>query len=330
MSLPTTKTPRTSPPPAPRPRTAQAIEPPKDNGQNDLVVESSWGRFWQYLNGEAGAGYLLSFVIHLVLLGLLAIPVIQELQKNEELTTIIAGEDVITESGIIGDSLNTGLELALPEPSPGTDMGAPELLQLGPSAIAAMDVSPDELEGLKSSAGGAAGDALGAGGGKKGTGGSGNSIRVADPSNAVRAGSFSVWAWPISGKDLKGNWRHDEPGSSPKVGQEYHIVIRFKVPNNLTRIPLHHFSGKVEGTDGYRQELPQNGYYFNARGELTKARTGQYIPVVDGIAELLILVPAASKALVRDTINVKSKTINEEQTIELVFVAHGEQTSVGN
>ncbi|HWL10096.1 MAG TPA: hypothetical protein VNQ76_16945 [Planctomicrobium sp.] len=311
------------PPPVPRTPSTETVDT-SDSDSSGFDLNSYWVRSWESLNGEAGAGYLLSAVIHLVLLGALAIPVIREMQKPEMVVTIITGDDMKSDQGIIGDSLNTGLDLALPEPSPGTDMGAPDLVQMSPGTLSSMDVNPENFEGLKSSPGGAAASNIGAGGGKKGTGGAGTSIRVAEPTNAIRAGSFSVWPWPIIGKDVKGKIEHAEPGSSPKVFQDYHIVIRFRVPDDRKRIPLNDFSGQVVGTDKYFQKIPQDAWYFNANGELVRARTGQSIPVFDGVAELLIRVPPASRALVRDTITVASRTLKEEQTIELVFVAPGD------
>jgi hypothetical protein len=80
----------------------------------------------------------------------------------------------------------------------------------------------------------------------------------------------------------------------------------------------------VVGTDGYRQKIPEDAWYFNTRGELVRARTGRQLPVINGTAELLIRVPGAATALVKDSIKVYSRTLDEEQTIELVFQPRNE------
>jgi len=332
MSVPTSRPPelpagKRRPPVSKPSRDAEPAngEPVPDSPQPPpsipIFERSFWVRFWEQLNGEAGAGYLLSLGFHLVLLALLAIPVIRELQREEQITTVIFGGDSAENQGVLGDPINTGLDLALPEPSPGNDVNAPKLTDLGPSALAAMDVDPNQIQGLKSLAGGGIG-APGAGGGKQGTGGSGDGVRVADPPNAIQAGNFSVWSWPIQNKKkINGDVEHGEPGSYPKVFQSYHIVIRVRVPGDEKRIPVGHFSGQVVGTDKYFQKIPQNAFYYNAAGKLVEARTGQSIPVFNGVAELLIEVPPASKPDIKDTITIRCRTIDEEQTVELVFKA---------
>ncbi|WP_139228627.1 hypothetical protein [Planctomicrobium piriforme] len=295
-----------------------------------FLQRTFWVKFWERLNGEDGAAYLLSFVFHLVLLAVLAIPVIQSMQREAEVTTIISGDGNEAELGTIGDPINTGLDLATIEPVVGDDMGKPVLDNIQAEIASTTDINPDEMLALKGAAAatapGAGQGEPGAGGGKKGTNGTGNSPRVAEPGNAIRAGSFSVWPWPIAGKDVKGNILHGDPGSPPRVFQDYHIVIRLKVPRERKSVNLSDFSGDVLGTDKYYQKIPQDAWFFTTGGELVRARTGKAIPVVDGTAELLIRVPGAGSPRVRDTITVYSRVIDEEQKIELVFIA-GEEAA---
>jgi hypothetical protein len=42
------------------------------------------------------------------------------------------------------------------------------------------------------------------------------------------------------------------------------------------------------------------------------------LPIVDGVVQILIQVPGAD-ALVKDTVSVKSRSLKEQQTLELVF-----------
>ena len=112
-----------------------------------LFERTFWVRFWEHLNGEAGAGYLLSFLFHMALLALLAIPVIRELRQEEPIVTILAGADEAPADIGIGESIDVGVALAQAEaaPSDGTD-SAPDLMQLDAGALSPIDVNPDELQ----------------------------------------------------------------------------------------------------------------------------------------------------------------------------------------
>jgi hypothetical protein len=276
------------------------------------------------MNGRDGAAYLGSFLVHLLLLAALAIPVIRGLQEPELPTTILIGDqdsDAESDTGIIGASIGTSLDLAPLQPPPNEEARQDNLQSLTHIEMGSTDIDPEQVSALRSQS--AASNGTGSdnsGKGRTGNNGSGLSgVRTAEPANVIRAGSFSVWAWPIIGKDIQGNILHAAPGSSPKVFQDYHIVIRLKVPHDRKTVRLGDFGGEVVGTDQYRQKIPQDAWFFNLNGDLIGARTGRHIPVIDGTAELLIRVPGAGTARVRDTITVTSRLVDEEQTIELVF-----------
>lgn len=152
-----------------------------------------------------------------------------------------------------------------------------------------------------------------------GVGNAGEGSRIPEPENAVKVGNFSVWNWPINGSMIGPDIQHGVPGEAPKVGQHYSIVIRVKVPEDRTYVRLAEFSGSVIGTDGYEQKIPDDAWYYRRSGELVKARYTHRIPVIDGTAEIMIRVPGALRRAVKDTIHVRSRTIDEEETIELVF-----------
>jgi hypothetical protein len=126
----------------------------------------------------------------------------------------------------------------------------------------------------------------------------------------VRKGSFSVWTVP---KD-------------PLPFQEYKIVIQIRLPDLVRRYRATDLSGEVEGTDRYRQQIPWDPKWKGRtdvaltirKGQLVPLRKGDFLPVRDRIAQLVIRVPPA-KRLVRDRIKIRSKLLKEEQVLEIVF-----------
>ncbi len=306
--------------------TVSSKEPATDVGESSFSFHDwlNWKLLWERLNGREGASFTFSVVLHLTLISLLAIPVIQELRREEELTTVIFEDASHLPEGAIGESIGAGIELADLAPAEDVTQDTQAQIQEGLTAITsmeAMDVNPDLIPGLNAGAasnvaGGGGSNGGPGGGGLNGTGGFG---RVTEPVNAIKAGNFSVWSWPIAGKDIEGKLVHGEPGSPPRVFQDYHIVIRLRVPPGRTLVSLKDFSGEIRGTDNYFQKIPEDAWYFNAGGNLVRARAGRGIPVVDGTAELLIRVPPAGRPLVRDTITVESRLTDEKQTIELTF-----------
>lgn len=297
---------------------ATAAESPR---QNSWLERTEWVRFWEYMNGGGGISLLLSFFLHVILLALLAIPVFQILKQEQTITSVVQSFD---DGGLaIGDP--GGMELSLANVAP-PSINPMQNLLIDPSSLAPTllpSVNPSDLPMLpgdsKGGKGGKGGKGKGGGFGiGDGIGGEGG-IRIMEPPNAVRAGNFSVWPWPIIGNDIKGKVIHGEPGSSPAVLQPYHIVIRLKVPEGRRSVNLSDFSGQVIGSDRYTQKIPQDSWYYNAQGDLVRGRTGRSIPVIDGTAELLIRVPGAGSAAVRDSITVSSRLTDEEQKIELQF-----------
>ena len=126
----------------------------------------------------------------------------------------------------------------------------------------------------------------------------------------VRKGSFSVWTVP---KD-------------PLPFQEYKIVIQVRLPDLVRRYRATDLSGEVEGTDRYRQQIPWDPKWKGRtdvaltvrKGQLVPLRKGDFLPVRDRIAQLVIRVPPA-KRLVRDRIKIRSKLLKEQQVLEIVF-----------
>lgn len=113
-------------------------------------------------------------------------------------------------------------------------------------------------------------------------------LNVAVPASAITKGSFTVWTDP----------------EVPIPGRAYEIVIQVKLPPHVKSYRLRDLTGSVRGTDRYFKAI---------QFKSTERRT-----VSEGVVQVRIGIPGAAE-LVRDTINVRSAILKEEQTIEIVF-----------
>ncbi len=118
--------------------------------------------------------------------------------------------------------------------------------------------------------------------------GGGHKFKIPSGGNVVRQGNFIAWTEP----------------QDPAPGQIYTIILQINLPKRVLSYRSSDLSGMVEGTDHYRQELP---------GNLPK-----YLPVKKNSVQLEIPVPGASE-LVEDKIQIRSKLLNEEQILKIVF-----------
>ncbi len=165
----------------------------------------------------------------------------------------------------------------------------------GPAAklefIAATDATGD-LETLSAMsdkiAGALTGNKDGSGDGGEGNGINSLSSLMTAPAKAITRGSFTVWTKP----------------EDPTPGLPYLIIIQVKLPNEVKGYRLRDLKGFVRGTDGYQKPI---AFKSNDRRA-----------VVEGLVQVQIFIPGAQQ-LVRDTINVRSDLLKEEQTIEIVF-----------
>jgi len=291
------------------------LAPPPSPAVAEGIERTYWVQVLEYLQGGGGLSLMISGILHAILLALLAIPVFQILKQEQVITSVVQGDS--GDGLAIGDPGGMELSLAQIEPPQGNPLQ--NLLIEGPAQTISMlpSLNPSDLPSAPASGKGGKGKGMGTGFGD-GMGGTGG-IRLIEPPNAIRAGSFSVWAWPIIGQDIKGRLLHGEAGSSPAVLQPYHIVIRLKVPEGKKNVNLADFSGRVMGSDSYVQKIPQDAWFYNGSGDLVRARTGRSIPVINGTAELLIRVPGAGTVAVKDTITVSTRLTDEEQKIELQF-----------
>ena len=111
------------------------------------------------------------------------------------------------------------------------------------------------------------------------------------PANAVVKGSFTVWANP----------------AAPREFEPYKIHIQVKLPSNTKVYSKNDLSGTLFGTDDYRQVInqePEHQFFYFTPGS--------------GFAEYVMLIPGAELG-VNDRIEVRSRLINEAQTISITF-----------
>lgn len=121
--------------------------------------------------------------------------------------------------------------------------------------------------------------------------GDGTGSRKPTGKNAVMEGSFTVWTVP----------------DDPIPGETYTIMIEVRLPEKITRYPRNDLVGLVTGTDGWQQPLPGNAKPVQ-----------QYLPVHNHTVQLEVDVPGAARRI-RDTIELRSKLLKEEQVIKIVF-----------
>lgn len=264
----------------------------------------SWRTWcWQFLKGEGGAGSSISLVVHLVILALLAIPVYRHLQQGSPLVTEV--REAEAEQLLITTEVDLADQLRLPD-GEGGGLANDEtewLTELTPSALASTwtlnEAGPTKVAG--------AADAIGDAGGSAG------GVRIREPANAVRRGSFTAFTVPIVGRN-----QTSEPGTSPRPGQDYYIVVQITVPGTRKIYPLRDLKGLIVGTDGYRQRVPENAFVMEEDGQLVPLAPTRSLKVVDGVVQIFIRVPGASR-LVRDEIQVQSALLRETQELALTF-----------
>jgi hypothetical protein len=122
----------------------------------------------------------------------------------------------------------------------------------------------------------------------------GTGVRPPGTANAVTKGSFTAWTDP----------------ADPKPREDYLLVILVRVPDSVRKYTQEDLSGFLTGDDGYETPIGN----FTGKG-FPKQFYGQFD---DKAHRLVIRVPGAA-AKVKDTIQICSKILREEQTLEIVF-----------
>jgi hypothetical protein len=110
----------------------------------------------------------------------------------------------------------------------------------------------------------------------------------------------------------------------PSADQDYTIVISIRLPDAINEYPVDDLSGKLVCTDGFELEIPfgrfrgKYGTMIEIDGKTVTVRRGDSIPVVDGVARLLVRVPGATN-LVRDHIELRSELLGKQAVLDIEF-----------
>ena len=248
-------------------------------------------RAWRSFLGVIIAGYGLSAILHLVALAVFSLIVMHAHDGGHSLDTVLGVEDGMENELLDPQSFeisagSEGAEEIMPdvEPVP-IDLPNP----LAP----VVDSAPAELPGI----------ADGAGEDTKNQEGSGADSRFVMPqgSGVVREGSFAAWTIP----------------ADPRVGQDYAIIVEVTLPEGTENYRRSDLSGRLVGTDGYQILIP-DGREFNGIGWQRPSRTPMF-RLEEELARIVFFVRGSNQRLVRDTIQIRSRLLDETQELEIIF-----------
>jgi hypothetical protein len=239
-----------------------------------------------FLSAAAG-GYGISLLFHFIVLIALSLIIYSTMDENEAISMTLSDAD-----GLLTDLEETVmLETA---PAGGAEQFAelkPVALEDSPQSEASIDIP----------------SMMGKGEGDGGSDDDGFAFRMPTGGGVTKKGSFSAWTVP---KD-------------PKPGQDYQIVIRIKLSKSSRKYRVDDLSGTVIGTDGYNLVIPFDRRKLDKtkaekNGKLLPVKPGEYLKIVNNHVQLVVDIPGAA-GLVKDTIEVRSKKLKENQKLVIEF-----------
>ena len=230
---------------------------------------------------------------HSVLLVGLSAIVYQSMDDNLSVTTIITDADAMP------IEFTEIMDLTV-EPAGSSENQLPQLTKI-PITNAEAEISSSLLDSTASNAGnnGEGGDT---------DEGFGFMFSMPQGGKVVSRGSFSAWTVP----------------EDPEPRKDYMIVIRIKLPEKTRLYRISDLSGKVEGSDLYKQYLPfdPNRKDLGARsergGQIVRLRTSSRLRVIKNHVQIMIPVKGGDNQI-RDTIHIKSRMLDEDQKLEIEF-----------
>lgn len=252
-----------------------------------------------WLASFTATGYLISLLFHSTVLTLMAIVIVGGIKGDDDISTLVSLED---EQNF---SLNGPLDTRIKEAGGQTtefNVMQPIKTMTGENENTVEEIQEDFSAHLGKGTGESEGDGSGAGGGD---------FKLKPMGNAVTVGSFTAWTVP---KD-------------PDLNEDYLIIIQVKLPAsyNSTRYRASDLSGLVLGTDDHRQAIPWDSKWLNstftpnAVGDIRPVDKGDYLPLKNRVAQLIVKVPGSKIPATRDTIRIRSRVLKEDQTLEIVF-----------
>ena len=261
------------------------------------------------LFGPEGSSLTISLVVHLILILILAIPMMNGAIRDDSIvTTVREGEES-------NDALQIGAIIEAPSLQDQKAMTADELLAPRFDETAPYLPVPENAKASESTTAPGDNDGFDAANLAGAVGG----YLLREPDNAVKAGKFAVFSRPIIKPGVgKNPPEYGEPGSPPRAGMNYFIVIQIRVGEQRKTYPVGDLIGNVVGTDGYKQQFPKFVFYLDDEGNPLPINRSKPIKVVNGLVQLLMEVPGAA-AEVRDNIYLKSRMLKEEQNLQLIF-----------
>ena len=235
----------------------------------------------------AGSSYLASVVLHAGLVLVLALLMFHLPSQEQSISTLASVGD---DAAVPGLFVTPDVRVVAVEP---IETRLPRAIANGPTGSAGLTSSVLNLL-----------DTDGVSGDDK----AGFRFQMPSEAKVVRKGSFTVWTVP------------EDPEPTDKF---YVIVIQIKLPGNVRRYRVSDLDGIVIGTDRYRQVLPwdrSNPDFAKTmrNGKLVVVHSRSFLPIKDHQVQLLIYVPPAEK-LVRDRIEIRSRVLKEQHTLEIVF-----------
>lgn len=257
-----------------------------------------WRKDWKklathWLISNASCGYGVSLIVHTVLLAVMSAIVYHSMDDNQSISMIITDADAMPVE------FTEIMDLTM-EPAGSSQNQLPQLQQIQAlNAEAELSVNPFDAAGQVAGNDGDGGDT---------DEGFGFQFSMPEGGKVVSKGSFSAWTVP----------------EDPEPYQRYMIVIRIRLPENTKTYRIADLSGKVEGNDYYVQHLPFDPNrkdlipQSERRGQVIKLRTSSRLSVIKNHVQIMIPVKGGA-SLVRDTIQVKSRMLKEDQRLEIVF-----------
>ena len=220
----------------------------------------------------------------------LSLVIAESFDENEAISTIITETESI--------DVNLTEIVALEMEAAGSEQAAPQLQKL-PLENAESFFNSDLVSSIAS--------VDGNGGGSGSDDGGGFSFTMPTGGKAVQKGSFTAWTVP----------------ADPAPREDYIIVIRIKLPAGTRTYRIGDLSGKVIGTDSYEQEIPfdrkrPDAVQAEKSGRISPVKLSDQLRVIDGHVQIMVKVQGAA-SLVEDTIVVRSKRLDEEQNLKIVF-----------